>query len=471
MASLATVPGKGGVGTFISLKQGKKMSSRPQFVQNLSKDAIPGRTYRLFFPKVKTPVIDENGQPTGETEENFMLSYVVGRDTNFEIFNHVSFMTYKSEWFEMQDINSFRDLTSVDSYARIMRAAFEASCEKEKADAEKQARELAEQNGGKMDERALYRKLDNIDMKYHGRPAEDGVQPVYASVKPAIGGLHGMLITECLRVPMKTDTNTPDWSQATYHYKKCSGQFIQKLIDLMDNPAYNNPDSDYIEIAFKYGSDGQKKSEAGRDSSYDPVSHDLALSHLYPSEWEELGKPKVDAIAGGERDAEAAAEAIMKDAGFSNIRMTPQELASTVKKWAANNLAIFAKMNMDAAETQRAAKDLVSCGVLEGLADVKAKVEQMVKEQEENGENKGSEEMVEESGAASVQEASDEMQAEEQTAESIPTKEVDPERQQKVNAAMTELQTAGAIDGRQANEFLTIPEDGYEDDDSMGDLL
>lgn len=471
MATLSTVSGKGGVGTFISLKQGKKMSSRPQFVQNLSKDAIPGRTYRLFFPKVKTPVLDENNQPTGEMEENFMLSYVVGRDTDFEVFNHVSFMTYKSEWFEMQDINSFKDLTNVDSYARIMRAAFEASCEKEKADAEKQARELAEQNDGKMDERALYRKLDNIDMKYHGRPAEDGVAAVYATVKPAIGGLHGMLITECLRVPMKTDTNTPDWSQATYHYKKCSGQFIQKLIDIMDNPAYNNPESDYIEIAFKYGSDGQKKSEAGRDSSYDPVSHDLALSHLYPGEWEENGRPKVDAIAGGERDAEAAAEAVMKDAGFSNIRMTPQELASTVKKWAANNLAIFAKMKMDAAETQRAAKDLVSCGILEGLADVKAKVEQMVEEQEKSEDNKEADEAAGEDAAMRAQGEANEAQDSVQAPESAPTEEIDPERQQKVNAAMAELQGAGAIDGRTANEYLTVPSDDGDDDESMGDLL
>lgn len=466
MASLTTAPGKGGVGTFISLKQGKRMSSRPQFIQNLSKDAIPGRTYRLFFPKVKTPILDEDGNDTGKTEENFMLSYVVGRDVNFEIFNHVSFMTYKNEWFEMQDINSFKDLTGVDSYARIMRAAFEAACEKEKADAEKQARELAEQNGGKMDERALYRKLDNIDMKYHGRPAEDGVPAVYATEKPAIGGLHGMLITECLRVPMKTDTNTPDWTQATYHYKKCSGQFIQKLIDIMDNPAHNRPDSDYIEITFKYGSDGQKKSEAGRDSNYDPVTKDLSLETLYPDDWTENGRPKVDAIAGGDRDAETAAESIMKEAGFSNIRLTPQELASTVKKWAASNLAIFAKMNMDAQETQRAAKDLVTSGVLDGLSDIKAKVEQMVEEQEDGSNNSGD-------GAAEntgVQEAAEEMQGDAGVTEHAATEENDPERQQKVDNALSELQNAGAIDARTAGEFLDIP-DGEDDDDSMGDLL
>lgn len=462
MASLGVMPGKGGVGTYISLKQGKKMSSRPQFVQNLSKDAVPGRTYRLFFPKVKTPVVDENGEPTGELEDNFMLSYVVGRDVNFEIFNHVSFMTYKSEWYEMQDINSFKDLTGVDSYARIMRAAFEASCEKEKADAEKQAKELAEQNGGKMDERALYRKLDNIDMKYHGRPAEDGVPAVYATEKPAIGGLHGMLITECLRVPMKTDTNTPDWAQATYHYKKCSGQFIQKLIDLMENPAYNREDTDYIEIVFKYGSEGQKKSEAGRDSSYDPVSRDLALETLYPTEWEQQGKPKVDAIAGGDRDAATAAEAVMKDAGFSNVRMTPAELASTVKKWAANNLVIFTKLNMEAPETQRAAKDLVTNGILDGLSDIKAKVEKMVEEQESDSA----------SGAEGVEGNVAESPAPE-AAGSAPVEErhteIDPMRQERVNAALNELHSSGAIDGRVAGQYLDIP-DGDGDDD-LGDLV
>lgn len=449
-----------GVGSFISLKQGKKMSSRPQFVQSLSKNAIPGRTYRLFFPKVKTAVFDENGNNTGETEDNFMLSYVVGRDLDFEVFNKVSFMTYKAEWYEMQDINSFKDKTGTDSYARIMRAAFEAQCEKEKADAEAQAKELASQNGGKVDERALYRKLDNIDMKYHGRPAEDGVAAVFATVKPAIGGLRGMLITECLRVPMKTDTNTPDWSQASYHYKRCSQSFIQQLIDIMDNPAYNRPDADYIEITFKYGSDGQKASEAGRDSSYTPVSRDLALETLYKSEWDEVGKAKVDAIAGGDRDADAAAEAVMKDAGFSNIRITPQELASSVKKWSSNNLAIFTKMDMEAQETQRAAKDLVTCGILDGLSDIKAKVEKMVEEQEENRGNEEDETGTVDVADSGMTQASEDEKEVEQS---------DPERDKKVANAMNELQNAGALDARTASEFLDIPEDG--DDDLMGDLV
>lgn len=464
MASLTATPGKGGVGSFISLKQGKKMSSRPQFVQNLSKDAIPGRTYRLFFPKVLTPVVDDEGQPTGTMEENFMLSYVVGRDLNFEIYNKISFMTYKSDWFEMQDINSFKDKTGTDSYARIMRAAFEASCEKEKADAERQAKELAEQNGGKVDERALYRKLDNIDMKYHGRPAEDGVAAVYATEKPAIGGLHGMLITECLRVPMKTDTNTPDWAAATPHYKKCSGQFIQKLIDVMDNPAYNREGADYIELTFKYGSDGQKKSEAGRDSSFEPISKDLALETLYPKEWEEIGKAKVAGIAGGEREAEAAATTVMKDAGFSNIRITPQELASTTKKWASNNLAVFTKLNMEAPETQRAAKDLVTCGILDGIADIKAKVEVMIEEQESETTDGG------EGNVQTTEQATEDMQgsvADDSTATASET--VDTEREKKVNAAMEELQNTGVIDGRSASDYLDIPEDS--DDDLMGDLV
>ena len=374
MASLA------GTGSFISLKQGKKMSSRPQFVQNLSKDAVPGRTYRLFFPKVLTPELDENGSPTGNMEENFMLSHVIGRDMNFEIFNKVSFMVYETGWYEMEDVNNFKDLTGVDSYARIMRAAFEASCEKEKADAEQQAKDLAAQNGGKMDERALYRKLDNIDMKYHGRPAEDGVPAVYATEKPAIGGLHGMLITECLRVPMKTDTNTPDWSQATYHYKRCSAQFIQLLIDTMENPAYNREGSDYVEFTFKYGSEGQKKSEAGRDAEFTPISKDLSLEVMFPDSWNEIGKSKVDGIASGERDAHAAADAVLKNAGYGTARLTPKECETIVKKWASSNLVIFTKMNVEAQETQRAAKDLIKCGILDGLADIKSKVEQMIEE-------------------------------------------------------------------------------------------
>lgn len=443
-----------GVGSFITLKQGKSMSSRPQFVPSLSKDAIPGRTYRLFFPKVKTPILDESGNPTGQVEDNFMLSYVVGRDLNYEIFNKVGFMTYKNEWFDMEDINIFKDLTGTDSYAKIMRAAFDASCEKEKAEAERQAKELAAQNGGKVDERALFRKLDNIDIKYHGRPAEDGVQAIYATERPAISGLHGMLITECLRVPMKTDTNTPDWSAATYHYKRCSKQFIQQLIDIVDNPAYNRDDTDYVEISFKYGSDGQKPSEAGRESVYNPVAKELSLEVLYPKDWSDIGKDKVAGIAGGERDAEAAAEAVMKDAGYSNIRITPQELASAVKKWAATNLAVFTHMDMDAQETQRAAKDLISCGILDGLADIKAKVVKMVEELDKDGANGDN--------SASVDSASKEMAVEETKAA------VDPEQEAKTQEAIDHLNTSGSIDGRSAGAYLDIAED---EDDLMGDLV
>lgn len=456
MASLS------GTGSFISLKQGKKMSARPQFVQGLSKDAVPGRTYRLFFPKVLTPEVDEDGNPTGRMEENFMLSHVIGRDMDFEIFNKVSFMVYSKDWYEMEDLNSFKDTSGVDSYARIMRAAFEASCEKEKADAEQQAQELAKQNGGKMDERSLYRKLDNIDMKYHGRPAEDGVPAVYATVKPAIGGLHGMLITECLRVPMKTDTNTPDWSQATYHYKRCSGQFIQLLIDTMDNPAYNREGADYVEFTFKYGSDGQKKSEAGRDAEFTPISKDLSLETLYPKEWAEIGRDKVGAIAGGEREANSAADAVLKDAGFSTPRITPQEVGTLVKKWSASNLVIYTKLNMEAPETERAAKDLVSCGILDGLADVKKRVEDMIAQGKDNSKE-------EEADVDSADTATQEVVAGGAVEEAQQPVQRTPEEEQKIANAMQELSETGAIDARQAGQYLSIPDGGEEDE--MGDLI
>ncbi len=456
MASLS------GMGSFITLKQGAKMASRPTFVKSLSNNAIPGRTYRLFFPKVKRQVEDEYGNPMGESEDNFMMAYVVGRDLDMNVFNHVSFMTYKQEWFEMLDTNTFKDLTGVNSYFRIMRAAFEASCEKEKADAEQQSKELAAQNGGKIDERALFRKLDNIDMRYHGRPAEDGVPAVYASVKPAIGSLHGMLITECLRVPMKTDTNTPDWANASCHYKKCSKKFIQQLIDIMDDPAYNRSDADYIEITYKYGSDGQKPSEAGRDSTFTPVSRDLALETLYPSEWESIGREKVNKVAGGDRDAAAAADAVLKESGYGSVRITPQELASTVKKWASTNMVIFTKMNLEAQETVKAAKDLVSCGILDGLADIKAKVEQMAEEQGEDSEEN-------ETQTTAAAESKSETQASTPTDVEQPATPVDPEHEKRVSEAVQELYNTNAIDGRTANQYLDIPDD--DDDGLMGDII
>ena len=353
--------------TGVGLREGVKMKQTSSYLKRLSKAATPGGQYRLFFTKIK----GEDGV------EDIMAAAATGRSLDFNIFGS-SFMTYANDWWEGDAAGGKKDLMGLDSYARIARIIFEAQCEQEKARAQEEADQMATQNGGQRDEIALLRKLDKIDEKYHGREGGEGVQRTYGTVSPAIRGLATQIIVELLMVPMDSTTNTPQWEKAEYVYKEFSKKIMNTFIQLLDNPAYNDPSKPYLEVSFTYGAPNQNAKQAGQDSSYNGVSSNLGLETMFADSWNSIGKAKVDGIAGGKKTLEEAGPIILAHSGYTQGRMTPQDVDAKLRQWVASNLVILTHINMGDPNTQRGAADLIKSGLVDNISQIKTKLEELI---------------------------------------------------------------------------------------------
>lgn len=362
----------------MGIRAGIKMKNSGEFLKRLSKEAIPGGTYRLFLPTFR--VFDEDGQMM---YDDILSAVVTGRALDFKVFN-TAFMTYKDDWYVMDETGNKTDKVGVDSTARIARIIFEAQCNSEKEAAKEEAKTIAASNGGETNDIALIRKLDRIDEKYHGRDAEDGAARVYPTVSPIVKGLSSQVIVEMLLVPMDSTTNTPQWDKATYVFKECSKKLLQQFITFLDDPNYNDTTRDrgYIELSFTYGSAGQSSQQAGQASTFSGVATQLGLETAFPDSWNRIGKEKVQGIAGGERDCVKAGAVISAHAGYAAGRFTPEDLQAKLRQWVAKNMVILTHIDMADQATKKGAKDLVESGMVDGIAQVKTKLMEVA---EENG--------------------------------------------------------------------------------------
>lgn len=429
----------------IGARAGMALKAPKGFMKALSQASEPGGKYRLFIPTIVTE------QEDGTKVNDFLIGFGAGRDLNFDVFG-TTFMTYRKDWFE-DDGSGPKCKIGCDQFAKISRAILEAQCASEKDAATKEADEVAASNGGVKNEVALIRKLDRIDEKYHGRDAEDGAQKIYAKVNPMVSGLKYLLVLEMLMVPMDSASNTPKWDAAIPVYKKCSGQFLEKLFNIMDDAQFFDPEKGYLEVSYTYGSAGQDKKIAGQSQAFAGIVPSLGLETMFPDLWHKFGVSKINEIAGGKRDAAQANEIILKRTGYTPGNIMPEDIKSKMFKWAASNVIILTHIDPNEEATKKAAKDMIGLGILNAVADVKNKVQAIVDTEED-----GSEEAAPAAQAAPTTPVVDEA-----VRQMAPT----PEENTMAKQAQEILNSGADLTGRVA-QGLNLPE---EEDDELGDIL
>lgn len=431
-------------------RAGLAMKSNRGFIKQLSKAAEIGSTNRLFIPTFS--YVDEYGNKVND----LLIGFGAGRKLDFEVFG-TSFMTYARAW--MEDENNIpKCKIGCDQFSKISRVILEAQCNSEKEAAKKAADELALANNGQRDETALIRKLDRIDEKYHGRDAEDGAQRTYAQVNQMVGRLDYFMVAEMLIVPMDSVTNTPKWDKAQPTYKQLSNTVIQQLLTIMDTPGFYNPENGYLEVSFKYGNAGQKSKEAGQAATYNGVSADMSLEVAFKDLWAKYGEAKVKEIANGERDIEKANDLILARTGFRPGAFTGADVRSKMLKWVAKNTIILTHIDVTDDITKKAAKDMIKLGIVDNVASIKTKLNEIVEEQGDDDE--------EDTAPTS---------AVEETTQEAPTSAVEETAQEAVEAMSPmsqqaqEMINSGAAIG--ARVGANVPLSANDDDDDLGDLM
>lgn len=336
-----------------SLRAGQKIRNSQGGDSALSKLVELNGNYRMFFKTFidEYDVYDEDGVTVLQhnSEGNIRAAVVPGRTGDYDIIG-TGFIPYTEDMYIVDPITEkFIDTTPLDDWARIARVLFEAQCASEKKSAEAEAQRSAQEMGRAIDQVSLQRKLEGIELKYHGGKAADGTN-VMPSVNPALSSnIVFKVSTRVLLVRMSAD-EVPDWKNAKYAVFEASKARTDELINLLNTKKYFG--GEYLEVGYNYT--GADKKEAGKNAKLQGIVKSDSLEELFPNEWKSVGKKMVENIATGTPE-EQVSFIRSRNRSFRGGH-TPADIISAYKKWCSTNQAVFGSIDFSDGFVAGAAK-------------------------------------------------------------------------------------------------------------------
>ena len=349
-----------------SLRAGKKIKDSQGSDKHLSKAVELNGKYRVFFPAINT----DDGYV------DISAAMVPGRTTNFDICG-TGFIPYTETMYTKNDIGDITDTTGLQAWARIMRVIHNAQCVREKKSAEAEAIRTAQELGKDVDQVSLSRSLEGIELKYHGGKAADGTR-INPSVNPGISGIVQKMSTRVAVVKLLPN-GAPDWKNAQYAVFEISRTRMDQLIALLDNPNYTDPSKGYLEVGYDYI--GSEKKDAGK-AAFQGIVPSMSLELMFPGEWAETGKNFIDnLVLQGESDPVKIAEFLRGRNRNLKGGKTVNDIITSVKKWCAENEAVFGSIDYEDEATGWAAKDFLESHLVDSIPLAKSKFEELVAKQ------------------------------------------------------------------------------------------
>ena len=360
-----------------SLRQGQKIRDKAGSDDGLSKIVELNGKYRLFFKKFLIPDLD-TGEPTQDSD--IYTAVVPGRVCDLKVCG-TAFIPYTAEMVDYDDdTGSFKDKTNLESWARISRVLFEASCIRAKKNAEAEAQRTAQELGKDVDQLALQKALEKIEIEYHGGTGPDD-KPIMPSLQPAISGIKWKVSTRIAVVKLLAN-GAPDWKNAKYATYEIGKSKSDHIVNLLEAKEYCSPNKDYLEVAYDYI--GNDKKTAGQNANFQGIAENLSLESLYPDEWNKLGRKFIDGLITSTDNESIVAFLRARNRSLKNGGDAKGAVES-LRKWCATNQAVFGSINFEDEFTSRAAADFLASHLLDSIESVKAKMEKLA---EENSKNK-----------------------------------------------------------------------------------
>lgn len=324
-----------------SLRAGQKVRNNQGGDRTLSKVVELNGNYRIYFPTFveDEDVLDDAGNVI-ETNKvpNIRAAVVPGRTGDYKAVG-TGFIPYSNDMYDVDSITgSFKDLTPLGDWARIARVLYEAQCAREKKNAEAEAERSAKEMGRPVDVVALNNKIAGIELSYHGGEAADGTK-IMASNQPALsGGIVFKISTRVLVVRLDAN-DKPDWQHAEYAVYEISKTKADDLIRLLENKKYFR--GNYLEVGYNYA--GADKKAAGQNAKFVGIVESESLETQYPSEWNSIGRNKVEHIVTGSAEEQVS----FLRARNRSLRgtVTPSDAISAYKKWCSTNQEIFGSID------------------------------------------------------------------------------------------------------------------------------
>lgn len=355
-----------------SLRAGQKIRNSQGGDPRLSKTLSLNGKYRLFFKTFVEEVRDPETNEVLSKEGNVRAAVVPGRTGDYQVVG-TGFIPYTDEMYSIDPITDrFTDTTELSSWSRIAHVLFEAQCRSEKKNAEAEALRAANELGKAVDTMALQKKIEGIEEEYHGGESASGDKILPKKFPALSGSIVFKVSTRVLRVALDGQ-GKPDWKDAQYATLELSKARANKLIALLDDPKYFR-NEDYLEVGYNYiGSDN---TEAGRNAEFLPVGEQESLEYAFPSEWEAIGKSKVEQIATGTADEQVAFMRARNRSFRGNT--TPRDIVANYKKWCSTHQAIYGSIDFDDDDVKNAAKIFLESHLLDDVPKQRAAFEQIV---------------------------------------------------------------------------------------------
>lgn len=360
-----------------SLRAGQKARDRQGSDQALSKIVELNGKYRVFF---RTFIILDEDTGVATDEKDIRAAVVPGRLCDYEVCG-TSFIPYTPEMLDYDpETGEYKDLTNLTAYARIARVLYNASCSRDKKNAEAEAQRSAQELGKAIDTYQLQRKLEEIDIQYNGGKGPDG-KDIMPSKQVAISGIKWKVSTRIAVVKLDAQ-NFPDWKNAKYATYEISKQKGDTLASFLGKAEYCFADRDYLELGYDYV--GADKKAAGQAATFQGISRELSLESKYPDEWEKFGKKFIEGII-PEGDSKTIVSFLKaRNMSLKNSADIKSAIAS-LTKWCATNQAVFGSIDFEDEGTSRAAVDFLESHLLDGLGVIKGKMEALVAASKKDG--------------------------------------------------------------------------------------
>lgn len=432
-----------------TLRAGAKVKDAQGYDPNLSKAVELSTQNRLFLSKA----IGDAGDAAD------LVAYIAaGRSLDLDVFG-TTFLCYNEEMYDTDEGGQIIDKTSMPEWARIAKVLHNADARREKENAEEEAKRTSAKLGQPINQVALAEALKAIDEKYFGGKSANG-KDIMADVNPAVSNMQVKITTRGLLVK-QLPNGAPDWKNAKYCIVEMSKTKLTQIKAILDNPDNYRPDSNYIEVQYDYS--GADKKAAGQAAAFVAVKPNAGFEATFPDSWAAEGKAKVDAIVVGTTNRDKGLYVRSRNRNLSG-RSSVGEIVTKAKEYWAKNAALFASIDFEAEETQRAASDFLKNHLVDSLPAIQAQLAELAgKDGSKNEEAPATTAPAESSGSA-------EAPATPVQQEAAPTKASEELEKELAAMAAGAAFTGDAASTTVREAIENIPEEAIADDGDLGDL-
>ena len=336
-----------------TLRAGRRVKQAQIGIRGLSSAVVLGTKYRLFFPT--------NGV------DDVIIAQLPGRKFDYDA-TGIAFCPLPEDAFTTNASGKVRETSVLRDWDKILKVIHQADCDKEKADAEREAARIADEGGEPIDTIALNQKLHEIELSYFG---DNNAKPqkIYATKKPVMEYAKPLMATEAWLVPLG-DNGEPKFEVAErVSVPLESNKRIDSLFNLLDNKDYFSEGEEFLEVGYDYV--GASKKEAGQNATFYGIAKDLKLENKYSDLW------KANAKEGLERIAKTSEEVM--DANMSmSASTTIEECVDTLKKYVSKKRATLLHINVESDDTKAAAKFMLDNNLCEKVPNIARKLLEIV---------------------------------------------------------------------------------------------